>query len=81
MKNKENSDKSEKKLRKIKLILDIIFLLVMSLLLDLFETLLSMNKVWMQLIFVALYAVFWQKASEFLLPVIQSRIVNKTENE
>ncbi|MCD8014534.1 MAG: hypothetical protein LUG99_15430 [Lachnospiraceae bacterium] len=80
MKNKENTDKSEKKLRKIKLVVDIIFLLVMALLLDLFENRWSMNKIWMQLIFVAIYAIIWDRCSRVILSVIRNRIGDRTEN-
>ncbi|MCC8044147.1 MAG: hypothetical protein LIP12_01435 [Clostridiales bacterium] len=79
--NSEDANKLEKKLRKVKIVLDFIFLLLMIFLLDLFANLWSMNKLWMQLIFVAIFSIIWSKGAELILSAIQNRIVNKTENE
>ncbi|MCD7955602.1 MAG: hypothetical protein LUG93_07605 [Lachnospiraceae bacterium] len=80
MKNKENMSETEKKFKKVELVLNFLFCLLMVLLLDLFENLGLMNKVWMQLIFVFIYAIIWGKSSELILSVIWSRIENNTEN-
>lgn len=39
-----------------------------------------MNKLWMQLIFVALYSIIWSRVSGLLLSAIWNRIKNRIEN-
>ncbi|MCD8336077.1 MAG: hypothetical protein LUD18_02170 [Lachnospiraceae bacterium] len=65
MKNVKDTNKSEQKLKKVEFVLDFLFLLPMGYLLDLFENRWSMNKVWMQRIFVAIYAIIWGATRKF----------------
>ncbi|MCD7743787.1 MAG: hypothetical protein LUI13_03490 [Lachnospiraceae bacterium] len=80
MKNGEGTNKLEKRLRKLRMVLNFIFILIMIWLLDLLENRWSMNKLWMQLIFVAVYSIIWGKGSEAILEIVRNRIENKTEN-
>ncbi len=81
MKSCEDTDKLEKKLKRVELVLNFVFILLMIFLLDLFEHLWSMNKLWMQLIFVAVYAVIWSRASGLIMSVIRNRIENEQREE
>lgn len=80
MKSCEDTDKLERKLKRVELVLNFVFILLLLFLLDLFENLLSMNKLWMQLIFVALYSIIWSRASGLIMSAIRNRIENRTEN-
>ncbi|MCC8049057.1 MAG: hypothetical protein LIP10_00140 [Clostridiales bacterium] len=81
MKNCEDSDKLEKKLKRVEMVLNFVFILLMLFLLDLFENLLSMNKLWMQLIFVAVYSIIWSRVSGLILQIIRNRIEAKRNRE
>ncbi len=81
MKNCEDSDKLEKELKRVEMVLNFVFILLMLFLLDLFENLLSMNKLWMQLIFVAVYSIIWSRVSGLILLIIRNRIEAKKNRE
>ncbi len=76
MKNGEGTNKLEKRLRKLRMVLNFIFILIMIWLLDLLENRWSMNKLWTQLIFVAVYSIIWGKGSEAILEIVRNRIEN-----